>query len=81
MLKRIPLLWFILIVVTVASYVLAGQSTSPIIVGLIMGLAAAKGYLIVDGFMELNGLKHFIRYAMILYCPVMGLLVWLLATA
>lgn len=80
MLKRIPVLWFVLTVVTIASFTLADQSTSPLIAGLIMGLAAAKGYFIVEGFMELNGLKHFMRYAMNLYCPVMGLLVWLSAT-
>ncbi|MCF7981772.1 MAG: cytochrome C oxidase subunit IV family protein [Pseudomonadales bacterium] len=78
MINRTSLIWFILILITIGSYILADVSTMPWIAAIILGLAAIKGYLIIDGFMELYGYKGFMRYAMNLYCPILGLFIWLL---
>ncbi len=78
MINRTSLIWFILILITIGSYILADISTMPWIAAIILGLAAIKGYLIIDGFMELYGYKGFMRYAMNLYCPILSLFIWLL---
>ena len=80
MIDRVPLIWFILILITIGSYALADVSGLPWISAVILGLAALKGYLIIDGFMELYGYKGIMRYAMNLYCPILSLLIWLLVT-
>lgn len=80
MLNRIPLLWLVLILVTIASFALLELSSLPWITAIVMGLAAFKGYLIIEGFMELSGRRHILRYAMNLYCPVLALLIWTLVT-
>lgn len=73
-------IWFLLVLVTVTSFALAEQSTLPWISALIMTLTMFKGYLIIDGFMELYGCRRILRYAMNLYCPTVGVLIWLLVT-
>ncbi|MCB1661524.1 MAG: cytochrome C oxidase subunit IV family protein [Pseudomonadales bacterium] len=78
MINRVPLIWLVLILLTIGSYTLADASTLPWIAAIILGLAAIKGYLIIDGFMELYGYKGYMRYAMNLYCPILSLFIWLL---
>jgi high-affinity Fe2+/Pb2+ permease len=80
MLHRVPYLWFILILVTIVSFALVELSTLPWVAAIVMGIAALKGYLIIDGFMELAGHRHILRYAMNLYCPVLALSIWALLT-
>ena len=78
MINRAPVIWLVLILLTVISYALTDNSTLPWISGVILAITAIKGYLIIDGFMELHGHKHILRYAMNLYCPVLSLLIWLI---
>ncbi|MBY4678098.1 cytochrome C oxidase subunit IV family protein [Marinobacterium arenosum] len=75
-----PLLWLTLILLTLISYALTDSSTLPWITGVIVALTAVKGLMIVDGFMELRGVRHWLRRCMNLYCPVLGLLIWLLVS-
>ena len=78
MITRVPLTWFVLILLTIGSYGLAEQSSLPWITAIILGSVAIKGYLIVDGFMELHGHRGLLRYAMNLYCPLLSLLIWII---
>lgn len=78
MITRPVFVWLTLIILTIASYALTDTSTVPWITAVILSLTAVKGYLIVDGFMELHGVSHPIRYAMNLYCPVLCLIIWLI---
>ena len=76
--SRILFIWLFLVVLTVVSYALTDNSTLPWISGVILLLTAVKGWMIVDGFMELRGHQHLVRRAMNLYCPILGVLIWLL---
>jgi cytochrome c oxidase subunit IV len=78
MITRVPLIWFVLILLTIGSYVLTEQSSLPWVTAIILGFVAIKGYLIVDGFMELYGHQRLLRYAMTLYCPLLSLLIWII---
>ncbi len=78
MLLRVPWLWLILILLTIGSFALAERSVMVWVRGVVLAITALKGYLIVDGFMELHGHRHIIRYAMNLYCPLICLFIWLL---
>lgn len=78
MINSVPLIWLVLIVITVVSYALTESSTLPWISAIILSLTAIKGWLIVDGFMELHGHQHAIRRAMNLYCPILAIAIWLL---
>ncbi len=64
--------WLLLTFLTVLSFALMESSASGGIVGVILAITAIKGAMIVDGFMELKGIKHLVRNAMLLYCPVLG---------
>lgn len=77
---RNPLLWLTLILLTLISYALTDSSTLPWITGVIMALTALKGLMIVDGFMELQGVRHWLRRCMNLYCPLLGVLIWWLVS-
>ncbi len=77
MLNHPLLIWLALIVLTLVSYALTDQSTLPWITAVIVTLTAVKGALIIDGFMELHGLRHLLRRGLHLYCPLLGLLIWL----
>lgn len=78
MIIRVPLLLLILIALTIASYMLAEDSVLAWISAVILAITSLKGYLIIDGFMELHGHRHIMRYAMNLYCPLVCLLIWLI---
>lgn len=78
MTSNVPLISAALILMTIGSYALADQSTAPWASAVILLFVAIKGYLIADGFMELRGHKRMLRYAMVLYCPLLSLLIWLI---
>ncbi|MEZ5524303.1 MAG: cytochrome C oxidase subunit IV family protein [Pseudomonadales bacterium] len=80
MINRIPFVWLLLILLTIGSYALADKSTLPWVTAAILAVVAIKGYLIVDGFMELYGYRGILRYAMNLYCPILCLLIWAILT-
>ena len=69
-------LWVLLLLITLLSYMQAEDSVQSGVTGLILTLTAVKGALIIDGFMELHGVRHWVRYLMHLYCPVLAMLVW-----
>ncbi len=69
-------LWALLLLITLLSYMLAEDSVQSEVTGLILTLTAVKGALIIDGFMELHGVRHWVRYLMHLYCPLLALLIW-----
>ncbi|MFT6917198.1 MAG: hypothetical protein ACJAWL_003555 [Motiliproteus sp.] len=64
------LIWILLMTLTVLSFFLTESSSLPWVVAVILTITAVKGWFIVDGFMELHGVNHVIRTAMLLYCPV-----------
>ncbi len=61
-----------LTLLTLLSFVLMESSASAWITGVILAITAIKGQMIIDGFMELRGVRHLVRRAMLLYCPVLG---------
>ncbi|MEH6826265.1 MAG: cytochrome C oxidase subunit IV family protein [Motiliproteus sp.] len=73
-------LWLVLIALTLLSFFLTESSTLSWGTAAILALAAVKGGLIVDGFMELNGVTHVLRSAMLLYCPVVGGIIFFILT-
>ena len=77
MISRTPVIWFILILLTLSSYVLTESSTLPWISAVILFFTALKAWLIIDGFMELHGHSHILRKAMNLYCPVLTSIIWI----
>tara|TARA_R110001583_G_C5616893_1_gene405906 strand:- start:745 stop:987 length:243 start_codon:yes stop_codon:yes gene_type:complete len=66
------LIWLLLIALTVLSFFLTDASSLAWVVAVILAVTAVKGWFIVDGFMELNGVNHLLRTGMLLYCPVVG---------
>jgi len=78
MISNVPLISIVLILMTIVSYVLAEQSTASWASAAILLFVAIKGYLIADGFMELRGHKRMLRYAMVLYCPLLSVIIWLI---
>ena len=76
--KASALIWVLLTVATLLSFYLTDSSTLSWITGLILALTAIKGHLIVDGFMELHGVRHWVRTGLLLYCPLLGLVIWLI---
>jgi len=78
MITSVPLISAVLILMTIGSYALAEQSTAPWASAVILLFVAIKGYLIADGFMELHGHKRMLRYAMLLYCPLLSVIIWLI---
>lgn len=74
---RYPLLlWGLLISATIGSYTLAESSSQPWAVALILALTSIKALLIIDGFMELQGVRHLVRRSLHLYCPLLAVLIW-----
>lgn len=69
-------LWTLLLLITLLSYILAEDSVQSGVTGLILTLTAIKGALIIDGFMELHGVRHWVRHLMHLYCPLLAVLIW-----
>lgn len=74
--KHTSLIWSLLLAITLASFALAEDSSHPWIIGLILLLTSIKGLLIIDSFMELHGVNHWVRKAMHLYCPVLAISIW-----
>lgn len=64
------LLWLLLMALTVLSFFLTESSSLAWVAAVILAVTAVKGWFIVDGFMELNGVNHVVRTGMLLYCPV-----------
>lgn len=76
MIFRTPIIWLLLILLTLASYVLIESSTLPWISAIILSFTVFKAWLIIDGFMELRGHSHLLRRAMNLYCPILASVIW-----
>lgn len=69
--------WLGLVLCTLLSFYLADASGQLWAVALILGVAVAKGQLVVSEFMELRGVAHPLRLGMALYCPLLGGLILL----
>ncbi|WP_165840118.1 cytochrome C oxidase subunit IV family protein [Motiliproteus coralliicola] len=76
MLHTPALIWLLLMIMTLLSFYLTDSSTLAWVTGVILLLTALKGHLIVESFMELHGINHLIRTAMLLYCPVLGVIIY-----
>jgi len=69
--------WLGLLLFTLLSFYLADASAEAGIVLLILAAAVVKGQLVVGEFMQLRGVAHPLRWGMLLYCPVLGGLIFL----
>ncbi|EGG99149.1 hypothetical protein imdm_1456 [gamma proteobacterium IMCC2047] len=81
MVFSIPVISIALILMTIGSFALADQSTASWASAIILLFVAIKGYLIADGFMELRGHKRLLRYAMVVYCPLLSVIIWLIVSS
>lgn len=70
----------VLTVLTLLSFFLTESSTLAWVAAAILIMTAVKSVLIVDGFMELKGASHVVRTAMLLYCPVVGGIIFVVLT-
>lgn len=73
-------IWLLLTALTVLSFFLTESSSLSWVVAVILAVTAIKGWFIVDSFMELNGVNHVLRVGMLLYCPVVGSIIYFILT-
>jgi len=74
--KHTHWIWTLLIAITLASFALTEDSSHPWVTGVILLLTSLKGTLIIDSFMELHGVNHWVRKSMHLYCPLLTVSIW-----
>ena len=70
------LIWLLLMALTLVSFFLTESSSLAWVAAVILAVTVIKGWFIVDGFMEFNGVNHVLRTGMLLYCPVVGSIIY-----